>query len=129
MAGYTARHMRTLRKLPDFPGELVNPGACHPRYRDTPELREWCAETLAKKKLGVPFLLAPLQRPNLFSRLARFKTLFFADLEKEDPVREWDPPSLIQILPLLNRFVDLRDSIQREIKRRNRCGEMNYFFE
>jgi hypothetical protein len=125
MAGYTERHMRTLRKLPDFPGKLANPGAAHARYCDTPELRAWCAETMERKKSGVAFLLDPLRRGNLFSRFVKLKMGFFSELNKGHITREWPLPSLEQLGAQLDDFVTLREEIEREIERRRLRREMN----
>jgi hypothetical protein len=128
LAGYTARHMRTLRKLPDFPGRLANPGAAHPRYWDTPELRAWCAETMERKKLGVAFLLDPVRDTDLFSTFMKLKKGFFVDLRKGDTPRGWPMPSLELYSAELDDFVDLRDAIEREIERRRLRDEMNDLF-
>jgi hypothetical protein len=120
LAGYTPRQMLTITKRPDFPGELVNPGRRHRRYRDTRELRDWCQERSERRGPWLSDGFAPQE--NFFSRATLIMTRIRAALKKakqRDELKNWTPEQWKQFKQSTDWINEIHDRSKRELARRS----------
>ncbi len=120
LADYSPAHMWNLANAGQIPGELVNPGRSHRRYRDTRRLRAWCT-MMREKKMALRKSRRLVTKPDFFSQsrvLSQRLTSVINYHLRGLPLRGWPTKTIFDMLVRLDLIRDIIKKLEAELETR-----------